>query len=125
MTRAHRAVRIRGRSAVDPTAWKTRRYERTRRRVSTGALPRPDAYRTWSWVSTGRTCDGCGEVVGAAEIQHDVDVNGTIVLRLHPECFRAWCESAYSGGGASGSVRRASAARTASVTPSGRTGLAT
>jgi hypothetical protein len=49
-------------------------------------------YRTWSWVSTGRTCDGCGEAVGAAEIQHDVDVNGTIVLRLHPECFRAWFE---------------------------------
>jgi hypothetical protein len=94
MTHARRAVRIRGRSDVDPTAWKTRRYERTRRRASTGALPRVDAYRTWSWVSTGRTCDGCGEVVGAAEIQHDVDVNGTIVLRLHPECFRAWSESA-------------------------------
>jgi hypothetical protein len=50
-------------------------------------------YRTWSWVSTGRACDGCGEIVGAAEIQHDVDVNGTIVLRLHLECFRAWCEA--------------------------------
>ena len=125
MTRPRRAARIHGRSDVDPTAWKTRRYERTRRRASTGALPRLDAYRTWSWVSTGRTCDGCGEVVGAAEIQHDVDVNGTIVLRLHPECFRAWSETAYSGGGPSGSERRASAARTASATPSGRTGLAT
>src|SRR5205823_6970700 len=28
----------------------------------------------------GRTCDGCGEVVRSAEIQHDVDVGGTIVL---------------------------------------------
>jgi len=53
-------------------------------------LPRLARFRIWSWVSTGRTCDGCGEVVGAAEIQHDVDVGGTIVLRLHPECFRAW-----------------------------------
>ncbi len=40
----------------------------------------------------GRTCDGCEEEVGAAEIQHDVDVNGTIVLRLHPECLRAWLD---------------------------------
>jgi hypothetical protein len=51
---------------------------------------RPTAYRTWSWVSTGRVCDGCGEIVGAAEIEHDIDVDGAIVLRLHPECFRAW-----------------------------------
>jgi hypothetical protein len=76
----------------DPTAWKTRRYERTKRRVDTGALPRLTGYRTWSWVSTGRACDGCGEIVGAAEIQHDVDLDGRIVLRLHPECFRAWVE---------------------------------
>src|SRR5205823_499698 len=52
MTRARRAARIRGRSDVDPTAWKTRRYERTRRRASTGALPRPDGYRPSSWVTT-------------------------------------------------------------------------
>jgi hypothetical protein len=76
------------RSVHDPTAWKTRRYERTRRRVVAGALARP-AYRTWSWVSTGRACDGCGEIVGAAEIEHNVEVAGTIVLRLHPECFSA------------------------------------
>jgi len=60
-------------SAEDPIAWKAR-------------------YRTWSSVSMGRTCDGCEEAVGAAEIQHDVDVNGTIVLRLHPECLRAWLD---------------------------------
>jgi hypothetical protein len=85
-------VRARRRSEGGPTAWKTRRYERTKRRVIAGALPRLAGYRTWSWVSTWRTCDGCGEVVGAAEIQHDVDVDGTIVLRFHPECFRAWFE---------------------------------
>ena len=73
----------------DPTAWKTRRYARTRRRVVAGALALPGAYRTWSWVSTGRPCDGCGEIVGAAEIEHNVEVHGTIVLRLHPECFSA------------------------------------
>ena len=54
-----------------------------------GALARQSAYRTWSWVSTGRPCDGCGEIVGAAEIEHDIDVDGAIVLRLHPECFNA------------------------------------
>ena len=43
-------------------------------------------------MSTGRACDGCGEIVGAAEIEHNVDVDGAIVLRLHPECFRAWFE---------------------------------
>jgi hypothetical protein len=85
-------VRPRRRTVRDPTAWKLRRYERTRRRVVAGALARPPAYRTWSWVSTGRACDGCGEIVGAAEIEHDVDVDGAIVLRLHPECFRAWFE---------------------------------
>jgi hypothetical protein len=84
MTRADRSV------DADPTAWKMRRYERTRRRVVAGNLARPTAYRTWSWVSTGRACDGCGEIVGAAEIEHNVDVDGAIVLRLHPECFRAW-----------------------------------
>jgi hypothetical protein len=81
-----------GRRGGDPTDWKTRRYERTRRRAATGALARPTAYRTWSWVSTGRPCDGCGEIVGAAEIEHDVEVDGAIVLRLHPECFYAWFE---------------------------------
>jgi len=43
-------------------------------------------------VSTGRACDGCGEIVGTAEIEHNVDVDGTIVLRLHPECFSALLE---------------------------------
>jgi hypothetical protein len=90
MTHMRRVVRGRRRAVYDPTAWKTRRYERTKRRVIAGELPRLAGFRIWSWVSTGRTCDGCGEVVGAAEIQHDVDVDGTIVLRLHPECFRAW-----------------------------------
>jgi hypothetical protein len=125
MTRPRRMGRIRRRRAEDPTAWKTRRYERTRRRVTAGALPRVTGYKTWSWVATGLPCDGCGELVGAAEIQHDVDVDGTIVLRLHAECFLAWLEGAYSEGGASGSLRNASAASTASATPSGRTGLAT
>jgi hypothetical protein len=92
MMHTRRAARLRRQSEQDPTAWKTRRYARTKRRVTAGTLPRMTGYRTWSWVSTGRTCDGCGEAVGAAEIQHDVDVNGTIVLRLHPECFRAWFE---------------------------------
>jgi hypothetical protein len=36
-----------------------------------------------------RPCDGCGEIVGAAEVEHDIDVDGAIVLRLHPECFSA------------------------------------
>jgi hypothetical protein len=92
MSGLRRMVRPRRRTVRDPTAWKLRRYERTRRRVVAGALARPPAYRTWSWVSTGRACDGCGEIVGAAEIEHDVDVDGAIVLRLHPECFRAWFE---------------------------------
>jgi hypothetical protein len=91
MTRLRRIARGR-RAAGDPTAWKTRRYERTRRRVIAGALPRPTTYRTWSWVSTGRACDGCGEIVGAAEIEHDVEVDGAIVLRLHSECFFACFE---------------------------------
>jgi hypothetical protein len=56
----------------------------------TGALPRVAGYRTWSWVATGLSCDGCGEPVGGGEIQHDVEVDGTVVLRLHPECFHAW-----------------------------------
>jgi hypothetical protein len=90
MTSIRRVVRARGRAPADPTAWKWRRYERTKRRVIAGALPPLARYRTWSWVSTGRTCDGCGEVVGAAEIEHDVEVDRTVMLRLHPECFRAW-----------------------------------
>ena len=90
MSRLQRVVQPRRRAVRDPTAWK--RYERTRRRVVAGSLARPPAYRTWSWVSTGRPCDGCGETVGAAEIEHDVDVNGAIVLRLHPECFSALLE---------------------------------
>ena len=92
MAPTRRMARVHRRSEEDPTDWKTRRYERTKRRVTAGALPRVKDYRTWSWVSTGRTCDGCGEAVGAAEIQHDVDVNGAIVLRLHAECFLAWLE---------------------------------
>jgi hypothetical protein len=90
MTPLRRVTRARRRATADPTAWKRRRYERTKRRVIAGALPPLTGYRTWSWVSTGRTCDGCGEIVGAAEIEHDVEVDGTIALRLHPECFRAW-----------------------------------
>lgn len=86
--RRHRARR----ASADPITWRARRYERTKRRVVSGALPPATRYRTWSWVSTGRTCDGCGDIVGAAEIQHDVDVDGSVLLRLHPECFRAWFE---------------------------------
>jgi len=90
MTRLRRTTRaVRG-AGENGTAGKMGRYERTRRRVVAGTLARPTAYRTWSWVSTGRECDGCGDIVGAAEIEHDVDVDGAIVLRLHPECFRAW-----------------------------------
>jgi hypothetical protein len=92
MTKLRRRLVARRLALDDPTAWKTRRYERTRRRVVAGALARPAAFRTWSWVSTGRACDGCGEMVGAAEIEHDVDVDGAIVLRLHAECFSACFE---------------------------------
>jgi hypothetical protein len=72
MTRVRRPRPARPLAVDDRTAWKTRRYERTRRRVVAGALTPPAVYRTWSWVSTGRACDGCGEIVGAAEIEHDV-----------------------------------------------------
>ena len=92
MRRTRRIARPQQNVRDDPTAWKTRRYERTKRRVDSGELPRLTGYRTWSWVSTGRTCDGCDEIVGAAEIQHDVDLDGRTVLRLHPECFLAWFE---------------------------------
>ena len=43
------------------------------------------------WRPRGVICHG--ELM-PSEIQHDIDVNGAIVLRLHPECFRAWFESA-------------------------------
>jgi hypothetical protein len=89
MSGLRRLARPRRRTVRDPTGRQMRRYERTRRRVVAGALARPPAYRTWSWVSTGRACDGCGEIVGAAEIEYDVDVDGMIVLRLHAECFSA------------------------------------
>src|SRR2546428_12501354 len=87
MTRLRRMGRIRRRREEDPTAWKTRRYERTRRRGTAGALPRVGGYQTWSWVVTGLPCDGCGEPAGAAEVQHDVDGNRRVVWRLHSEWF--------------------------------------
>jgi hypothetical protein len=91
MTRIRRALSRR--TGRDPCAWKAQRYERTLYRARSREMPHPRAHKVWSWISTGRTCDGCGEIVAAAEIQYDVEAEGVIVLRLHPECFRAWIDA--------------------------------
>ena len=59
-------------------------------KLQTGALPSIQIRNFWSELGSGRACDGCDEPVRPTELESAMVVSGTVLLRLHRECFTEW-----------------------------------
>jgi hypothetical protein len=36
------------------------------------------------------SCNGCGDKIRSTEIEFEVELRGTVTLRFHAECHKAW-----------------------------------
>lgn len=67
--------------------WRT---DKTRDKMKRGGLPAPFPAKPWRGSGSGEPCSGCGDVIGRAETEVDVDVSGALTFVFHEECYRAW-----------------------------------
>ena len=68
-------------------------------RIGSGALPRIRARTIWAGRGTGRSCDGCGERIPATQVECQVELAGTVTVRLHRDCLDFWQEQLGPVGG--------------------------
>jgi hypothetical protein len=66
-----------------------------RAKLVTGQLPRRTTAKTYAGHGTGLLCDGCEEKITEAEIEHEVESNGT-ALRFHAKCVLLWTTASAS-----------------------------
>lgn len=59
-------------------------------KVSEGLLPIQDPITTWAGYGTGVPCDCCDARIDATQIEHELELPGDRVLRLHASCEAMW-----------------------------------
>ena len=64
--------------------------DKIRARFDTGTLPtaRPDT--NYASYGAGMVCDGCGETIRLAQIQHEMSYDNDRIVRLHSSCAGVW-----------------------------------
>jgi hypothetical protein len=65
---------------------------RVREMVETGQLPCDESGKVWAGRGSGTHCAACGEPIESAQIEFEVPLGPTAVLRLHRACYRIWQE---------------------------------
>ncbi|MGH8200350.1 MAG: hypothetical protein ACREVO_08290 [Steroidobacteraceae bacterium] len=80
-------------SGSQPAGRKEPEPEQRSGRLSVAALRSAVPGRLWGGKGCGVACDFCRVLVGAEEIEYEVEASierETFVLHFHPRCYDAW-----------------------------------
>lgn len=61
-----------------------------REKLSEGLLPGKAPAHTWCGYGSRKPCNGCNEPILNTEVEHELDFNGTRVVRFHAACEAIW-----------------------------------
>ena len=73
---------------------------RIRTMVQTGELPCEESEKVWAGRGSGTHCAACGETIELTQIEFEVPLSPTTMLRLHRLCHHIWqeeCQTLPSG----------------------------
>ena len=65
---------------------------RIRQMVEGGELPCEETGKVWAGRGTGTHCPACGEPIEPTQIEFEVVLGASTVLRLHRLCHQLWQE---------------------------------
>jgi hypothetical protein len=65
---------------------------RIRQMVETGELPCEESGKVWAGRGSGTHCAACGETIEPTQIEFEVEVSTSTILRLHRLCHNIWHE---------------------------------
>jgi len=65
---------------------------RIRQMVDTGELPCEESGKVWAGHGSGTHCAACGEAIEPNQIEFEVPLGRSRVLRLHRPCHHIWQE---------------------------------
>ena len=65
---------------------------RIREMVETGELPCEESGKVWAGRGSGTHCAACGETIESTQIEFEVALSATTILRLHRACHQIWQE---------------------------------
>ena len=66
------------------------RSEVVQAKVTAGVLLNIEVTKVWVGKTTGSQCYGCDHAIAPSEIEVEVELAGSLVLRLHQVCFGIW-----------------------------------
>jgi hypothetical protein len=65
---------------------------RVRQLLEAGALPCDEDGKVWAGRGVGTHCVACDEPIAATEVEFEVELTSSTVLRLHRQCHAIWRE---------------------------------
>jgi hypothetical protein len=65
---------------------------RIRMMVETGDLPCEETGKVWAGRGSGTHCAACGEIIESTQIEFEVALSATTMVRLHRLCHQIWQE---------------------------------
>jgi hypothetical protein len=60
---------------------------RVKELIATGRIPRKPPARTMGGSGSGRSCAVCGDAVGPADVEYEMDFDDGASLAVHIRCF--------------------------------------
>jgi hypothetical protein len=64
--------------------------DRIRARFDAGALPTTRPHANYASYGGRLACDGCGETIRLAQVQHEMSYDNDRIVRLHLGCAGVW-----------------------------------
>jgi hypothetical protein len=93
-------------------------------KVAAGLLPRECPPKMWVGPGTGKSCDGCDQLITKDDREYEFDLPEWPTLRLHHACMEAWrVHRAIQGGSAESSTLDAAEAIATVLRGGSRSGL--
>jgi hypothetical protein len=65
---------------------------RVREMITTGELPCDDLAGLWAGMGEGKRCAACAELIGAAEVEYEVNLTSGKKVLLHQPCHTIWLQ---------------------------------
>jgi hypothetical protein len=66
------------------------RAQRIAERLNSGQLAAAASVKLWAGFGNGKDCDGCGDPIGPADVEHEHDLADGGTIRLHAPCSVLW-----------------------------------